>query len=276
MKKILTLILALSVVIVGAFAFSSCAPQKETLVVYTEAGFAPFEYVKDGKIVGVDVDIMELVGKKLNKKIVFESVDFDTIIDEVASGKNTKVGSAGISVTESRKEKVNFSTEYYTASLYVIYKTADAAKYESSTTDGAKGVYWDSLAGDNVAVQTGTTADLFLGDEIGEGGTLDGTGAKKTDFTELAAAVADVKVGNSNVLIIDELPAQKLVENEETLTCAPLYYQGGEGEDDELAEDVYAIAVNKNETELLNAINEVIAELGKDGIQALVNKHLGV
>ncbi len=276
MKKIITLLLALSVALIGAFAFTSCGGGQETLVVYTEAGFAPFEYVKDGKIIGVDVDIMELVGKKLDKKIVFESVDFDTIIDEVASGKNTKVGSAGISVTEERKAKVNFSTEYYTAALYVIYKTADAAQYETTTTDGKTGVYWDSLAGGNVAVQTGTTADLFLGDELGEKGTLEGTNTKKTDFSELAAAVADVKVGNCNVLIIDELPAQKLVENEETLTCAPLYYQGGEGEDDELAEDVYAIAVNKNETELLKTINEVIAELGKAGIQELVNKHLGV
>ena len=70
--------------------------------------------------------------------------------------------------------------------------------------------------------------------------------------------------------------AKKLIEGKDTLTCAPLYYQGGEGEADEAAIDTYAICVTKGQTELLNAINEVLKELGKDGVQALVDKHLGL
>ena len=66
------------------------------------------------------------------------------------------------------------------------------------------------------------------------------------------------------------------MEGKSDYQCAPLYYQGAEGEADEAAVDSYAICVTKGQTELLNAINEVLAELGKDGIQALVNKHLGL
>lgn len=273
--KIATMVILLTFVLCAVFGLSSCS-KDDTLVVYTEAGFAPFEYMKNGAIVGVDVDIMNLVGEKLGKKVKFESVNFNTIIDEVSKGKLCNVGAAGISVTDERKEKVDFSTEYYTATLYVIYKTSDAAVYESMTTDSVTGIYWDSLGGKKIAVQEGTTADLFLSDELDEGGTLDGTGAAPTRFASLATAVADVKLGNSNVLIIDELPAQELIKNESTLKCSPLYYQGGDGEADEAAVDVYAICVTKGQTEILTAINEVLAELGKEGIQQLVNQHLGL
>ena len=272
-KKAIAVTLA-AVAACATIGMASCSAD-DTLVVYTEAGFAPFEYISGGKIVGVDVDIMNLVGEKLGKKVQFENVGFDTIVDTVAAGKLCNVGAAGISVTEARKEKVDFSTEYYTAELYVIYKASDAEIYESSTTDEVTGVYWDSLAGKKIAVQNGTTADLFLGDELAEGGTIYETGAAKVGFDALATAVADIGL-DSNVLIIDELPAKKLIEGKSDLACAPLYYKGGEGEADEAAVDTYAICVTKGQTELLNAINEVLAELGKDGIQALVDKHLGL
>ncbi len=272
MKKIIATTLA-TVAAFATLSFSSC--QQEELVVYTEAGFAPFEYVENGKIVGVDVDIMNRVGEKLGKKVVFENVGFDTIVDTVAQGQLCKVGAAGISVTEERAAKVDFSQEYYTANLYVIYKADAATTYESTTTDTVKGVYWDSLAGKKIAVQNGTTADLFLGDELDEGGTIYETGAQKVGFGSLSTALADVGL-NSDVLIIDELPAKALIQDKSEYACAPLYYKGGEGENDEAAIDTYAICVTKGETELLKAINEVLTELGKTGIQSLVNKHLGL
>ena len=274
MKKILSVVLAVILAASMVCALSSCGNSNK-LIVYTEAGFAPFEYISDGEIVGVDVEIMKLVGEKLGKEVVFENVNFNTIIDTVAAGKLAKVGAAGISVTPARQEKVDFSNEYYTAKLYVIYKVSDAASYESQTTDNVTGIYWDSLASKKIAVQNGTTADLFLGDELAEGGTIYGTGAAKTGFDSLAFAVADVG-NNCDVLIIDELPAKKLIENNSELKCAPLYYKGAEGEADEAAVDTYAICVTKGETEILNAINEVLAELGEEGIQKLINKHLGI
>lgn len=271
MKKFLCLF----VFIFSIFVFTACN-KKETIIVYTEAGFAPFEYVKEGKIQGVDVDIMNLVGEKLNKKIQFENVSFDIIVDTVSQGKLTNCGAAGLSITDERKEKVDFSTVYYNANLYVIYNVKNGI--ESKTmTDNNKGVYWSSLTTNKgIGVQTGTTADLFLGDELAEGGSLVGT--KKSDYDSLQVACKDIGL-NIDYVIIDELPAKELVKNNENLACLPLYY---EGETDELACDSYAICVTKGQTELLNAINEVLAELikedenGVSGVQKLVNKHLGL
>ncbi|MDE6442741.1 MAG: ABC transporter substrate-binding protein [Clostridia bacterium] len=279
MKKLLIGLATAAVAAATAFSFTGCS--NNTLTVYTESGFAPFEYVANGEIVGVDVEIMNLVGEKLGKKVVFEDVNFDTIVDAVADGKLTNVGAAGLSVTPARQEKVAFSHEYYTANLYVIYPVADAETYESTTTDSKTGVYWESMAGKKIGIQEGTTADLFLGDELAKGeepednGILYGTGAVKTSYKSLNVAVSDIGL-NTNVVIIDELPAQQLIKGKSNLKCAPLYYKGGENEEDEAACDTYAIAVTKGQDELLKAINEVLDELGKEGIQKLVNKHLGL
>ena len=66
------------------------------------------------------------------------------------------------------------------------------------------------------------------------------------------------------------------MEGKDDLTCAPLYWKGEAGDADTVACDTYAICVTKGETEILNAINEVLDELGKEGIEALINKHLGI
>ena len=260
----------------GVLGSTSCSGN--TLVVYTEAGFAPFEYVSGGKIVGVDVDIMNKVGENLGKKVVFENVSFDAIVDTVAEGKLTNVGAAGLSITEERLEKVDFSIPYYTADLYVIYNVDNVdADFSKTMTDGNTGVYWSSLdSTKGIGIQTGTTADFFLSDEIVEGGSLYGT--TKSDYDLLDTAVADIGL-NIDYVIIDELPAKKLVEKKDELSCLPLYY---EGETDEAAYDEYAIAVTKGQTELLNAINEVLTELlvedenGNTAIDKMVSEHLGI
>ena len=222
---------------------------------------------------------MNLVGEKLGKKVQFKNVNFDTIVDVVAQGKLANVGAAGLSITPARQEKVDFSKVYYQANLYVIYNKEAGIDFKTMT-DGNNGVYWSKLTTElGIGVQGGTTADLFLGDELAEGGSLEGT--KKTTFTSLNVAVQ--AIGKTiDYVIIDELPAKMLVEGNDKLACLPLYYEGGEGEADELAFDEYAICVTKGQDELLNAINEVLTELLKEdengvtGIQKLVNKHLGL
>ncbi len=274
MKKIFIVLLILIMCTLGALSLFSCNFDN-VIIVYTETGFAPFEYISNGKICGVDVDIMNLVGEKLGKKVVFENVGFDMIIPTVSAGKLCNVGAAGISITPARQEKVNFSKEYYTARLYVIYKSNSASQYETLTTDGINGVYWESLRGKNIAVQGGTTADLFVGDELKLGGLLYSSGAVKTKYDKFSTAIADVGL-NADVAILDELVAKQLVSNNPSISCAPLYYQGNGEIEDEVAMDVYAICVTKGEDALLNAINEVLDELGEVGINALIAKHLGL
>lgn len=281
MKKFLTVCLAAGTLAASALGFSACSGN--TLVVYTEAGFPPFEYRSENSIVGVDVDIMNMVGERLGMDVHFESVDFDIIIDTVSQGRLANVGAAGISITEERKEKVDFSIPYYTASLYVIYREDGtmAPEISESTAENGEVIYWDSLAGMTIGVQGGTTADLFLTDEINEDwGVLYNTETNKRSFDSLSVAVNDIGL-NSNVVIIDELPARTLVANNEGLACLPLYYRGETVEEDEAAVDEYAIAVTKGETELLAAIDAVLQELiddvdadGNNGIDRLIMNHL--
>ena len=116
MKKTITLILALVMLFGATLTLSSCSllglGAKDSIYVQTNAYFAPFEYYDGSDIVGVDVEIMELVGDKLGKEIVWQDGDFGIIIDTVAKGELADCGAAGLTITEARQEKVDFSDPY--------------------------------------------------------------------------------------------------------------------------------------------------------------------
>ena len=106
MKKIISLALAL-IMLVGCVAvFAACDNGDKTIVVQTNAYFAPFEYYDGTEIVGVDVEIMNRVGEKLGKEIVWNDGDFGIIIDTVKEGTLADCGAAGLTITDERKEKV--------------------------------------------------------------------------------------------------------------------------------------------------------------------------
>ena len=72
MKKLITLVLAVLMIASMALAFTSCGGYE--IIVQTNAFFAPFEYYEGEEIVGVDVEIMNMVGEKLGKKITFKNM----------------------------------------------------------------------------------------------------------------------------------------------------------------------------------------------------------
>ena len=120
MKKFLGFVLALATLFSVGTVATACAPS-DAIIVQTNAFFAPFEYYDGTEIVGVDVDIMEKVGEKLGKEVVFQDGDFAIIIDVVSQGTMADAGAAGITITDERKEKVDFSIPYYTSVQYVIW-----------------------------------------------------------------------------------------------------------------------------------------------------------
>lgn len=282
MKKIISIILALTLVCCAAVSLTSCGGNDE-IIVRTNAYFAPFEYYDGTEIVGVDVEIMELVGEKLGKEIVWSDGDFGTIIDNVKDGKIADCGAAGITITPARAEKVDFSTPYYTSIQYVV--VPDSVEVATKTEGGAEYIVWEALAGLKLATQIDTTGWIYTEGEInataededyGYDGVLYGTNTTLVEMPDAQAAVDALGV-TADVLIIDELPAKYLVENStKSLKCYPLYYSGAEGEADAPVEEQYAICVTKGNDELLNAINEVLAELGTEKIQEMVMKHMGL
>lgn len=283
MKKIITLTLALLMVAVLPLSLASCGDEK--IIVQTNAFFAPFEYYDGTEIKGVDVEIMAKVGEKLGKEVEFVNVEFAAIIDNVKTGEVCDAGAAGITVTDERKEKVDFSVPYYTSVQYVIYAKDNAPEITNGTY-----ILWDSLAGKKLGVQTDTTGWIYADGEInaaadndyGYDGVLYGTNTTLTCYDNAQLAADAIGANQIDCVIIDELPAQYITEKNSNLVCLPLYYKGGEGEEDSPVEEQYAICVTKGNTELLNAINEVLNEMlvddanGQNEIEKLIMKHMGL
>ena len=280
MKKFFSVVLA-ALLLVGCIAvFTSCG--NDTIIVSTNAFFAPFEYYDGDKIVGVDVEIMELVGKKMDKKVKFENGEFSAIIDNVAAGKVADCGAAGITITDERKEKVDFSIPYYTSVQYVIFSANDTS-ITTKTADGKEYIVWEALAGKKIGTQTDTTGWIYTDSEVGKTdeytGVLYDTGAELKNFD--SAQLAADGIGNLvDVVIIDQLPAEYIVSKQSSLKCLPLYYAGDTDAEDAPVEEQYAIAVTKGNTKLLDAINEVLKELlvkdsdGNTEIEKMVMKHM--
>ena len=287
MKKIVSLILAV-VLAFACLALTACGANDE-IIVNTNAFFAPFEYYDGTEIKGVDVDIMNLVGEKLGKKVVFENTEFSAIIDNVAAGKVCDAGAAGITITDIRKEKVDFSTPYYTSVQYVIF-AADDASMTTKTVDGVEYMVWETLSGKTIGTQMDTTGWIYVDGEInatedndyGYAGVLYGTNTTHKPFDNAQLAADGIKSNMVDAVIIDELPAEFIVSKNSGLKAVPLYYAGETDAEDAPVEEQYAICVTKGNTELLAAINEVLDTLlvkdenGVSEIEKLVMKHMGL
>ncbi len=282
MKKIISILLAAIMLCSAVFAFSSCS-KEEKIIVHTNAFFAPFEYYEGTEIVGVDVEIMNKVGEKLGKKIEFVNTEFSAIIDNVEAGEVCDAGAAGITITETRKEKVDFSIPYYTSVQYVIFKADDTTL---ATKTGANGDYmvWEALAGKKVGTQADTTGWIYTDGEInatadndyGYDGVLYGKGTELMVYDNAQLAADAIGAGIIDAVIIDELPAQFIVSKNTQYKCVPLYYAGETDADDAPVEEQYAICVTKGNTALLDAINAVLEEMMKNGeVEKLVMKHMG-
>lgn len=215
--------------------------EQEELTLVTEAGFAPYEYYSKGEIVGVDIEIAQKIAKNLGKKLVIKDVAFDSIINEVKT-KKSDIGAAGISYTEERAREVAF-TDNYSVSKQVIIVNKDS--YITSK---------ENLTG-KVAVQLGTTADSYL--------------TKNTNVTlirekKFLAAIQDLKDGKVNAVVMDELPAKKLITSDMKILSEPL------------VTDSYGMVVAKENTKLLESCNKVIKQMKESGeIDKILLKHMG-
>ena len=276
MKKLLVFVLTLALALTSVLGLASCG--SDQIIVNTNAFFAPFEYYSGSEIVGVDVEIMQRVGQKLGKEVVFENTDFATIIDNVSSGELYDCGAAGITITPERAEKVAFSIPYYTSVQYVIFK-ADNTAIQTKAYNGTEYIVWEALVGKRIGTQLDTTGWIYTDAEV-NGGVIDGAATHKAyDNAQLAADDIGIDI---DVVIIDELPAEFIVSKNAGLKCLPLYYSGETDAEDAPVEEQYAICVNKENTELLAAINEVLTEMlkedadGVNEIEKLVMKHMGM
>ena len=278
MKKVVAFLLAIvTACSIGAFA-TGCSD--DAILVQTNAFFAPFEYYDGSEIVGVDVDIMERVGEKMGKEVKFQDGDFGIIIQTVSEGKTADVGAAGLTITDERKQYVDFSIPYYTSVQYVIWDESDTSFTTQTAADGTTEiVLWENLKGKKIGVQIDTTGNIYVAGEINKDEGFDGVlydSGAAVSTQENAQLAVEAMYGSLDLdcVVVDKLPAEYLVANTKNhqLKCAALYYDA-----ETATEEQYAICVTPGKTELLDAINSVLEEMIENNeIDKLVQKHLGL
>ena len=218
---------------------------KGTLHMATNAFFEPYEYYDGDKIVGIDVEIAEAICDKLGYTLKVDDMDFDSIITAVQSGK-ADFGMAGMTVTEERKQAIDFTDTYTNAVQVIIVKEG---------SDAVKNA--DDLAGAVVGVQMGTTGDIYVSDLEAEGTTVE-------RYNKGADAVLALSQGKVDAVVIDNEPAKAFVAQNEGLTIL----------NDPFENEEYAICIAKG-SELTAKFNEALKALKEEGkVDEIVKKYI--
>ncbi len=242
MKKLIAVLLTLCMLLACTAALA------DTLTMGTNASFPPYEYYENNVIVGIDAEIAAAIAEKLGMELEIVDMDFGAIISAVTEGK-VDIGMAGMTVTDERKQSVNFS-DTYAVGIQAIIVTEDSeiASYDDLAAEGAT---W------KIGVQDSTTGDIYCTDEFGE--------ERVSKYKVGADAVEALKTGKVDCVIIDNEPAKAYVAANEGLKVLDSAY----------AEEEYAICVNLENTELLEKINGALKELIDDGtVAAIIAKYI--
>ena len=248
MKKIIALVLA---VMMMALCFTCCGPKgaylKDVqkagkLVVATSPDFPPFESLEGGKVVGIEVDIMELICKELGVELEIVQMDFDSVLVGIQAAKYD-CGMSGITVDEKRQKNMLFTDPYYNAAQVIVVKEGSAIKGKAD------------LADKTVSVQTGTTAESGCGD----------AGIKVMAFNANADAKAALTTGKVDAWVVDNLTAIQMVEEGDGLVIL----------EEKLTEEPYAFAFAFGSEDLVAKINEIQKKLIDNGTIAGIFESYG-
>jgi polar amino acid transport system substrate-binding protein len=211
----------------------------EKLTVGSDIPYPPFEQGKKGSYTGFDVELMEAIGKEIGREPEFIDSSFETIFRDLAQGKFEAVVSAA-TITEEREKVVAFSNPYYLSEQAILVK-------EGSSITGLA-----DLKGKIVGAQQGTTG-LELGKEKAEASEL-------RPYPEGPDADNALKAGTVEAVIIDAPVAKQQAEE----------LGGIEIVEKVPTEETYGIAISKENTELVEQINEGLMKTIEDGSYAKV------
>lgn len=233
----------------SAAAETTKTSDSDTLVMATNATFPPYEYVDGEDYKGIDIDIAQAIADAMGKKLEVDDIDFDSIIPAISTGK-ADIALAGMTVTDERKENVDFSDTYATGVQVIIVP-------EDSDITGP-----DDLADKMIGVQQGTTGHIYCSDTPENGGFGED---HVTAYPNGASAIQALQTGKVDAVVIDNEPAKAFVAENPGLKILDTEY---------VTED-YAIAVKKGNTELLDQVNEILAKLKADGtLQSIIDKYI--
>ncbi len=198
--------------------------------------YKPFEYEENGEVIGFDIDLMDLVAEELG--VTQEVVD--TPFDGIQSGADFNSGkcdlsSAGMTITDERKQNIDFSDPYFDATQALV------AKKDS----GIGGI--EDLAGKTVGVQNSTTGQTYVTENAPE--------ATPTTYEDLGLMLNAVETGQVQAAVNDNGVLYDWVKEKTDFEVVAEFDTG----------EQYGIGVRKGNAELLEVINKVIAEAKESG-----------
>lgn len=233
-------------VVMSAFTAVSCKKkeaQQNSLYVGTNAEFAPFEYLDNGKIVGFDIDLINEIGKLIGKEIIIKNIAFDGLLPAMQAKKLDLI-IAGMTANDERRKSVNFSTPYFTSKQAIIINN-----------DNDKITSFESLPNNNVGVVLGYTGDVIV------------TDIKDVNIQRYNASSEAIMALNSkkvDAVVIDFEPAKNYVKYNENLKLI----------ETDLAQEEYSIAIPKDNPALLEEVNKALETLKANGTyEALLKKY---
>ena len=219
-------------------------PVKQSLVMVTNAEFPPYEYKEGNDFLGIDVEIAKAICESAGKELNILDIAFDSVIPSIINGK-ADMALSGITVTEERKENIDFSDTYMTAVQSVIVMENSDIKEISD------------LEGKLIGVQTGTTGDMYCSDDYGD------ENVKR--YNKISDAVQAMKSGSIDCCVIDDQVAIAMIQANEGLKVLDTSY----------ATEEYAIGVQKGNKELLDIINKTLADLKSSGkLDSIISKYI--
>lgn len=238
---------AFAAVLAGAScAFAASALDKDTLIAGTESSYPPYESRNEkGELVGFDIELVEFVAQKLGKKVQWVDMPFDSIIPSLMTGK-IDLSAAGMSATEERIKRVNFSYPYE------ISFSAFVTRAENPPADT------DALAGKVVAVQIGTVQETFAR-SLGN--------VEVKTFQKFDDCVREVILGRAAATLMDIPVAKKFVQAKDFAGKVVIAFNK------QITGADKAIAMPKKDTAFTEAVSKIIADMEKNGeLEALRDK----
>ncbi len=180
---------------------------KDQLVVATNAGFEPFEFMKGEDYCGIDMEMAALLADYLGKELVIQNMDFEAVCLSVGQGK-CDIAMAGLTITESRKDQVTFTDSYYNASQKLIVAADDTTFDECKTAEDVEAILKTFDSKTKVGVQNGTTGQFYVqgSEDLG----FEGFDMTLTGYKNGSLAVQDLLNGNLDYVIIDAAPAASI------------------------------------------------------------------
>jgi arginine/ornithine transport system substrate-binding protein len=249
MKNCRFLVVVLSVA-ATFFSFSVNAETKRKITLGTEGAYAPFNATNSkGELIGFDIEIGNALCEAMNAECKWVTSDWDGIIPALIAKKFDAIV-ASMSITDERKQKIDFTSKYYTSPVSFAAEKKSVIK-----------LFKNGIKGKTVGVQAGTVTENLVSGLFGKTADVKAYKTQDEAYLDFISGRVDLVAGDS--FIINDFLATDQGKN------ATLW--GASIDDPKYLGEGIGIGVRKGDSELQKALNDAIATIRKDGTYKKIN-----